>query len=126
MLICLLIQCTASRIGDNDSLNVQLEAVRANGICTMEMVQSLVVMVSKLNSEVQQPRIDNETMKTLRNLQQAPSHVPSTRHEVASSAIANKVTAKSYRDCVCTVGDNEGPDFNANAYFFLATKRMLI
>jgi hypothetical protein len=53
------IQCSASRIGDNnDSLSTQLEAVRANGICTMEIVQSLVVMVSKLSSEVKQLRID--------------------------------------------------------------------
>jgi hypothetical protein len=70
------IQCSASRIGDNDdSLSAQLEAVRVNGICTMELVQSLVVMVSKLSSEVQQLRIDNETLKTqLRDLQRVPSH----------------------------------------------------
>jgi 5,10-methylenetetrahydrofolate reductase len=47
------IQCSATRIGDNNnSLSAQLEAIRANGICTMEMIQSLVVMVSKLSSEV--------------------------------------------------------------------------
>jgi hypothetical protein len=32
------IQRIASRIRHNDSLSVQLEAVRTNGICTMEMV----------------------------------------------------------------------------------------
>jgi hypothetical protein len=59
------IQCSASSIWEyNDSLSAQLEAVRANGICMMELVQSLVVMVSKLSSEVQQLRIDNETLKT--------------------------------------------------------------
>jgi hypothetical protein len=83
------IQCTASRIGENDSLRVQLEAVRANGICTMEMVDSLVVMVSKLSSEVQQLRIDDTLKTQLRDLQQAPTHVPSTRAEAALSAIAN-------------------------------------
>jgi hypothetical protein len=59
-------------------LRLQLEAVRENGICCMELVQSLVVMVSKLSCEVQQLRID-ETLKTqLRDLWQVPSHVPST------------------------------------------------
>jgi hypothetical protein len=70
------IQSSASRIGDIDSLSVQLEVVHANGICIVEMVQPLVVMVSKLRSEVQQLTIDNNTLKTqLRDLQQAPSHV---------------------------------------------------
>jgi hypothetical protein len=75
----------------------------------MEMVQSLVVMVSKLSSEVQQLRIDDDILKTqLRDLQQAPSHVPSTQCEAASSAIANNATAKSYRDVACAVGGNPG------------------
>jgi hypothetical protein len=52
------IQCTASRIKD-DSLSAKQEAVHANGICTMEMVQSLVVMVSKFSSEIHQLRIDD-------------------------------------------------------------------
>jgi hypothetical protein len=61
-------------------------------------------MVSKLSSEVQQLRIGSEFLKTqLRDLQEAPSHVPSIRHEVASS-----VTAKSYRDFVRTVGGGPG------------------
>jgi predicted nucleic acid-binding Zn-ribbon protein len=76
------ILCYASRIEDNnDSLSAQLEAVRANGICTMEMV-------SNLSSEEQQLRIDNESLKTqLRDLHQVPYHVPSTRREAASCAI---------------------------------------
>jgi hypothetical protein len=101
------IQCSSLSIGDNnDSLDVQLEAVRANGICPMEMVQSLVVMVSKLSSEVQQLRT-NETLKTpLCDLQQVPSHVPSTRRDTASWTIATNSMAKSYRDVVCAVGGN--------------------
>jgi hypothetical protein len=64
----------------------------------MEMVQTLVEMLSNLTSEVKQLRIDNEAMKVqLRELQQAPSHVQSTQREAATSAIT---TAKSYRD-VC-------------------------
>jgi hypothetical protein len=67
----------------------------------MEMIQSLVVVVIKFSSEVQQLRIDNETLKMqLRDLQQVPSHVPYTRLEAANN------TAKSYRDVVCTVGGN--------------------
>jgi hypothetical protein len=97
------IQCSALRIGDNnDSLSVQLEAVHTNGICTMEMVQSLVVMVSKLSSEVQQLRIDKTLKTQLRDLQQVPSHVTSTC-EAASCAIATNSAAKSYRDVVCPV-----------------------
>jgi hypothetical protein len=70
-------ECTASRIGDNDSLCVQLEAVCVNGICTMEIVKSSVVMVSKLSNEEQQLRIDNEILKTqLRDLQESPPHEP--------------------------------------------------
>jgi hypothetical protein len=94
------LQSTTSCVGDKDSLSVQLETVRNSGICTMEMVQSLVVMVTKLSSEVQQLRIDNEAMKTqLRELQQAPSRVQSTWHEADTSAIT---TAKSNRDVVCS------------------------
>jgi AmiR/NasT family two-component response regulator len=37
----------------------------------MEMVQSLIMMISKISSEVQELRIENETMKTqLRERQQ--------------------------------------------------------
>jgi hypothetical protein len=98
------IQCSSLSIGDdNDSLGVQLEAVHANGILSMEMV-------SKLSSEVQQLRINNETLKTqLCDLQQVPSHVPSTRstqREAASWTIATNSMAKSYRDVVCAVGGN--------------------
>jgi hypothetical protein len=57
------LQCTASCIADKVSLSSQLETVCANGICTMEMVQSMVAMVSKHSSEMNQLRTDNETMK---------------------------------------------------------------
>jgi hypothetical protein len=102
-------ECTASHIGDNNSLIEQLGAVRLNGICTMNMVKSLVAMVSKLSSEVQQLRNDNETLKIqLRDLHQAPSHMPLIRREVASSAAGNSATAKSYRDVVASMGGNPG------------------
>jgi hypothetical protein len=62
-------ECVVSRTGDTDSLNLQLEAIRANGICTMEMVRSLLVMVSKLSEELQQLRMDNDALKMqLRNI----------------------------------------------------------
>jgi hypothetical protein len=56
-------ECTAPSIGDKDSLSVRLEAVRLNDICTMELVKSLIIIVSELSSEVQQLRNDNEAMK---------------------------------------------------------------
>lgn len=93
----------------NDSLSVQLEAVLVNGICTMQMVKSLVRMVSKLASEVQQLIIDNETLKTqLCDLQQVSSHVPSTPREVASSAVEKNAATKSCTVVACAVGDNTG------------------
>jgi hypothetical protein len=56
---------------DKVALRVQLVAVSANGICIMEMVQSLLKMLSKFCDEVQLLRTDNENMKTqLRELQQ--------------------------------------------------------
>jgi hypothetical protein len=56
-----------------DSFSAQLKAVRFNDICTLELVQSLVVMVTKLGCEVQQLRSDNKTLKTqLRDLLQVP------------------------------------------------------
>lgn len=56
---------------------MQLEVVCVNGICTMEIVKSSVITVSKLSNEEQQLRIDNEILKTqLRDLQEAPSHEP--------------------------------------------------
>ena len=92
--------CCSQIWGDADPLSVQLKAIRANGVCTMEMVQSMVVMLSNLSSEVRQLRIDNESMKMqLRELQQAPSHVQTTRREAATSTTTT-CTAKSYRD-VC-------------------------
>ncbi|PNF19828.1 hypothetical protein B7P43_G12505 [Cryptotermes secundus] len=96
--------CSASCNGDKDSLSVQLEALRTNGICTMEMVHSIVVMLSNLSSEVKQLRIDNEAMKMqLREFQQAPSHVQPTRREAGTST---SLAAKSYRDVVCAVNGN--------------------
>ncbi|XP_023703785.1 uncharacterized protein LOC111862535 [Cryptotermes secundus] len=98
------LQCTASCIGDKNSLSVQLETLRTNGICTMEMVQSIIVMLSNLSSEVQQLRIDNEAMMMqLRELQQVPSHVQPTRREAGTST---SITAKSYRAVVCAVNGN--------------------
>jgi hypothetical protein len=73
----------------------------------MEFVQSLVVMLSKFSSDMQQLEINNETLKTqLRDLQQVPSHVPSTQREAASCAIATNSTTKLYRGVVCAVGGN--------------------
>jgi hypothetical protein len=57
----------------NFSLSVQLESVRANGVCTVQMVQSSIVIVTKLSSEVHLLRIDKNTLKKqLHDLQQAP------------------------------------------------------
>jgi hypothetical protein len=60
----------------------------------MEMVKSLVAMVSKFSSEVQQ----------------APSHVPSIRRKFASSVTANNATANSCRGVVlvCALGGEAG------------------
>jgi hypothetical protein len=61
-------------------------------------------MVTKFSSEVHLLRIDNDTLKKqLYDLQQPhPSpHVPPTRREAASSAVA-----KSYRDVLCAVDGN--------------------
>jgi hypothetical protein len=75
----------------------------------MEMVRSQLVTVSKLSSEVQQLRMDNDALKMqLRNIQQAPSHVPIIQREAVSSAMANNVAAKSYRDVVCAAVGNPG------------------
>jgi hypothetical protein len=68
----------------------------------MEMVQSLIVMVTKLSSKVHLLRIDNDTLKKqLHDLQQAPPQVPPTRGDAALSA-----AAKSYRDVLCAVDGN--------------------
>jgi hypothetical protein len=70
----------------------------------MEMVQSLIKMVSKLCDEVQQLRIGNADMKTqLREVQQLPSHAP-------TPAIATNAIAKTYRDVVCAEGGNPSVD----------------
>jgi hypothetical protein len=79
----------------------------------MEMVQSLIVMVTKLSSEVHLLGIDNDTMKKqLHDLQQALPHVPPTRREATSSAVG-----KSYRDVLCAVDGNP----RAIAFTALAT-----
>jgi hypothetical protein len=58
---------------------------------------------------MQHLRINNETFKMqLRDLKQAPSHVPSIRREVPSTVAENNATAKSYRDAVCAVSGNPG------------------
>jgi hypothetical protein len=76
----------------------------------METVKLSVVMASNFSSEVQQLRIDNETLKTqLRDLQEVPSHVSPTRREVASIAVTTKATAVSCRDVVCAVDGNLMP-----------------
>jgi hypothetical protein len=87
---------SASNIGENDFLRAQLEAVRENGLCTMQMVKSLVELVTVLSSEVQQLRIDNDTLKLqIRDLKQ----VPSTQSPMPSMATGAPV---SYRDVLAS------------------------
>jgi hypothetical protein len=82
-----------------------------NGNCTMEMVKSLVAMVTTLSDEVQLLRIDNETLKTqLRDLQRVPTHVPPVRSEAVTCSVGASVISKSYRDVVCAAGGN--PDYS--------------
>jgi hypothetical protein len=69
--------CSASTVRDDDSLRGMLEAVRLNGVCTMEMVKSLIEMVTKLSSEVQLLKDDNVALKLqLRQNQAPPPPIP--------------------------------------------------
>jgi hypothetical protein len=72
----------------------------------MEMVKSLVDMVSTLVSEVQPLKTDNHALKTqLRDLQQVPSMRCEATSSVRSPTSASASTAmkKSYRNIVCAV-----------------------
>jgi hypothetical protein len=47
-----------------EALSVQIETVRLNGQATMETIETLVAMVSKLSREVAHLKIDNVELKT--------------------------------------------------------------
>jgi hypothetical protein len=68
-----------SPVSDKDSLNGQLEAVRLNGVCTIEMVKSLLEMVTKLSLEVQQLKGDNTALnlqlRDLRQIYASPTYI---------------------------------------------------
>jgi hypothetical protein len=63
------------------SVSSKLEAIRLNGKCTIELVESLVAMVSNLTKEVTHLKNDNvllkEEIKNLRSIVEAPSRLPS-------------------------------------------------
>ena len=96
-------ECSASPAGDNDSLSRQLEAVRLNGECTMEMVKSLMDMVTKLSCEVQVLKSDNTALKLqLRDLRQFHTPPPSTSSAALSST--RDPATKTYRDVLTSGG----------------------
>jgi hypothetical protein len=87
----------------NDSLSRQLEAVRLNGVCTMEMVKSLMDMVTKLSCEVRVLKSDNIALKLqLQDLRQSHTPPPSTSAEALSSA--RDAATKTYGDILTSVG----------------------
>lgn len=75
---------SASSNGEASSLfsvSTKLEAIRLNGKCTIELVESLVGMVSNLTKEVTHLKNDNvllkEEIKNLRSIIEAPSRLSS-------------------------------------------------
>jgi hypothetical protein len=88
-------ECTASPIRDNNFHSLQLQAVRFNGLCTMEMVKAPVETVSTLGSESDRLRSDNAAFKLpLQDIGQ----------ELTSSATTHSVVTKAYRDICLLVG----------------------
>jgi hypothetical protein len=94
---------SASSDKDKDSLSEKLEAVRLNGVCTMEMVKSLIEMVTKLSCEVQLLKSDNTALKLqLRDLRQI--HAPP--RSITSEAVpaTHGVAPATYRDILTSGG----------------------
>jgi hypothetical protein len=92
-----------SPVSDKDFLNGQLEAVRLNGVCTMEMVKSLLEMVTKLSLEVQELKGDNTALKLqLRDLRQIYASPTYISTEAASSRHVG--SAKTYSDVLSSGG----------------------
>jgi hypothetical protein len=50
-------------IANVESISVQLETLRLNSVCTNNVIDSLIQMVSKLSEEVGLLRKDNEILK---------------------------------------------------------------
>jgi hypothetical protein len=50
-------------IANMESISVQLETLRLNGVCTNNLIENLIQMVSKLSEEVGLLRKDNEILK---------------------------------------------------------------
>ena len=46
-----------------EALSVQVETVRLNGVCTMDLIKSLINMVSNLSEEVDHLKNDNVSLK---------------------------------------------------------------
>ncbi|PNF34168.1 hypothetical protein B7P43_G18098 [Cryptotermes secundus] len=103
-------ECSASPAEDNGSLSRQLEAVRLNGECTMQMEKSLMDMVTKFRCEVQVLKSDNTALKLqLRDLCQFHKPPLSTSTEALSST--RDAATKTYRDVLTSGGGH--PDSTA-------------
>jgi hypothetical protein len=93
----------ASPVRYNCSLHGQLEVLRLNGVCTMEMVKSLMEMVTKLRCEVQVLKSDNTALKLqLQDLRQILTPPSSISTEALSST--HDASAKTYRDVLTSGG----------------------
>jgi hypothetical protein len=94
---------SASQVRDDYSLSGQLEAVRLNGVCTMEMVKTLIEMVAKFSCEVQLLKSDNTAMKQqLSDLQQFRVPLPASPSGTVSDT--RDVAPKTYRDILTSGG----------------------
>jgi hypothetical protein len=122
--------CSASPVTDIDSLSRQLEAVRLNGIYTMEMMKSLIKIVTKFSCEVQEPKSDNTALKLqLRDLHLFHTPPPSISTEALPSDTHD--AAKTYRDVLHVVTllpllyhpDATGRPHNRSPLLWLETTR---
>jgi hypothetical protein len=93
-----------------EALSVQVETVRLNGVCAMDLMKSLINMVTHLSGEVEHLKNDNVSLKLqLKNLQDAIQDVNIGHQSQATQVLTHKEIAErsvpsqsvtSYRDMV--------------------------
>lgn len=109
------IELLLPEFSSRETLSVQLETVRLNGVTAMRMDENLVSVISTLTNKVTQVRSDNEELRssywyiwaTGPNDHQGiteggllpPQSVTSQRHAIKKSAYASKTRRQQYQQC---------------------------
>jgi hypothetical protein len=93
-------------LSNKESLSVQLEAVRLNGVTVKGMIENLVLMASTLTAEIPQVRIDNVELKKQIKVMlgflagTSGTKAPTAKKMTAERSLLSQTESMTYKDVV--------------------------